>query len=136
RYHDVVVLDLQPVIEPGLLPPNRARKCEAWDKLVECQAILVLNRRNEVGCIESESVVSHAGAKCDDPAGCSAIFRWISRLLDLYRTNRIGTDPHCQQSANRRGDVESIQEIECLVGTRSRDVHLLGCILYDTRIER
>ena len=72
---DVVVFAFGSVEEPGAVADERPGEGEAGNELVEAHAVDLAKGRDEVGGVEAELVVAHAGVERYDAAGARGRIR-------------------------------------------------------------
>lgn len=132
---DVVVFAFEGVVEPDFSFIDGAGESEAGKELVETPAVLVLERREEVGGEEAEVIVTDPGVESEDAAGAFAEFGGLAGGFNLNGAEGVGADANQELTVGGLGDIEAVEYGDSLIGLGAGDVGLTVLILDDARDE-
>ena len=132
---EVVVLTIERVEEPHFAGANRAGERDARRPLVEGNAVLVLQRGNEIGGDDVELVVADAGVQAENAAGSFAVFRRLAAGFDFDGAEAVSADADEQEAVGGLSYVEAIEQSERLISLRTGNVGLSGGVLHHARNE-
>ena len=130
---EVVVFSIQGIEEPYLTFSNWARNGEPGRPLIQGDAFLVLQRRNEVGGEKAIVVVSDSAVQAEHAAWAFSILSGLTAGFYLDGTKGIRAHSYQQQAVGRLGDVSAVEQGQHLVGFRAGNVRLTGGVLYHSR---
>ena|ERR1700722_10896831 len=113
---DIVVFHFETIKEPRAVLNNWSGKSDAGNKFVEAQSVVLAERREKVGGIETEFVVAHPGVEGNDTAGGFTEFHRITGGFRIDRTNCIRADAQGKLAADRGANIEAIEQVKSSVG--------------------